>query len=76
MSNSDALIVPRVDSMATNAFAKLNVLFERVSAVAISLLEALQHDWATKRFERFSDYRLQDVGFQREWDGPIQPLNR
>lgn len=48
----------------------------RLAAAANDLFVQLQHRQAMRRFERFSGHRLQDVGFQREWDGSIQPLNR
>ncbi|MCG7504772.1 hypothetical protein [Mesorhizobium retamae] len=48
----------------------------RLVAAANDLFVKLHDRQAMKRLERFSGHRLQDVGFQREWDGSIQPLNR
>ncbi|MBR2686229.1 MAG: DUF1127 domain-containing protein [Aquamicrobium sp.] len=47
-----------------------------MAGAAHDLLVKLQHRRATKRFERFSTHRLQDLGFERDWDGSIQPFNR
>lgn len=48
----------------------------RLAAAANDLLGKLQHHQTMKRFEHFSDHRLQDVGFERDWDNSIQPRNR
>ena len=40
---------------------------------ATRLLAGLQRRWNMRRIERFSDHRLQDVGFERDWDGSIRP---
>lgn len=48
----------------------------RIAAAAKDLSVKLQHRQTMKRFERFSDHSLQDVGFERDWDGSIQPHNR
>lgn len=51
-------------------------LRKRIAGAAHDLLVKLQHRRATKRLERFSAHRLQDLGFERDWDGSIQPFNR
>jgi hypothetical protein len=51
-------------------------LRKRIAGAAHDLLVKLQHRRATKRFERFSAHRLQDLGFEQDWDGSIQPFNR
>ncbi|WP_283193634.1 hypothetical protein [Rhizobium sp. AN80A] len=35
------------------------------------LLFALLHRVAMRRIERFSDRRLNDIGFERDWDSPV-----
>lgn len=45
----------------------------RIAAAANDLLVKLHHRHTMKRFARFSNHNLQDVGFEREWDGSIRP---
>lgn len=54
-----------------------------VDHLAMPLAKAIQTvrtHIANKRtnrlFEQFSDYRLDDIGFERDWDGAIQPKVR
>ena len=49
-------------------------MHKRVAAALNDMFGKLQYRQAMKRFARFSDHGLQDVGFEREWDGSIQPL--
>ncbi len=51
-------------------------LRKRIAGAAHDPLVKLQHRQATKRLERFSAHRLQDLGFERDWDGSIRPFNR
>ncbi|WP_292449959.1 hypothetical protein [Mesorhizobium sp.] len=39
--------------------------------LATRLFAGLQHRWTMQRIARFSDRRLQDMGFERDWDGSI-----
>jgi hypothetical protein len=39
--------------------------------LATRLFAGLQHRWTMQRIVRFSDHRLQDMGFERDWDGSI-----
>lgn len=50
----------------------------RVSAadLAARLFAGLQHRRTMHRIARFSDHRLQDIGFERDWDGSILPRQR
>ena len=41
---------------------------------AASLVAAFRHRLAMGRIARFSDQRLKDVGFERDWDGSINPV--
>lgn len=75
MINICALIIPQSPVLAERADA-IAALRNRIADAANDLFVKLQHRQTMKRFERFSGHGLQDVGFQREWDGSIQPLNR
>lgn len=35
------------------------------------LIAAIGHRWEMRRLERFSDHALQDIGFERDWDGTV-----
>lgn len=50
----------------------------RVAAteLAAHLFAGFQHRRAMHRIERFSDHRLRDIGFERDWDGSILPRQR
>ncbi|MBY5903831.1 DUF1127 domain-containing protein [Rhizobium leguminosarum] len=41
------------------------------SGAAKSLLLAFRYRLATRRIQRFSDHRLHDIGFERDWDGSV-----
>jgi hypothetical protein len=56
--------------------ADITKLRSKVSNLAQSLFAKIQHRQMLRRFERFSDYDLQDVGFERDWDGSILPIER
>jgi hypothetical protein len=49
-------------------------LRSQATIFASRLFANFQHRRMMKRFERFSDYDLQDVGFERDWDGSIRPI--
>ena len=44
------------------------------SAGVTGLIAAFQHRLVMGCFARFSDHRLKDVGFERDWDGSIIPV--
>ncbi|HEV2503707.1 MAG TPA: hypothetical protein VGV39_11565 [Mesorhizobium sp.] len=75
MRNISALTNPQPTVSADLADA-IAALRNRLSAAANDLAVKLQHRRTMKRFERFSGHGLQDVGFERDWDGSIQPFNR
>lgn len=75
MTNIYALTVSQSPALADLA-ETIAAARNRIADAANDLLAKLQHRQAMKRFARFSGYRLQDVGFEREWDGSIQPHNR
>lgn len=75
MSNIYALTKPQ-SSVSVDLADVIAGLRKRIAAAAHDLFLKLQHRKAMKRFERFSGHGLQDVGFERDWDGSIQPFNR
>lgn len=42
--------------------------------LAARLLARFRHSWTTRGIARFSDRRLRDMGFERDWDGSIIPI--
>jgi hypothetical protein len=48
----------------------------KATSIASRLASGFHHRRMMKRFERFSDHDLQDVGFERDWDGSLLPINR
>ncbi|WP_258119062.1 hypothetical protein [Mesorhizobium onobrychidis] len=42
-----------------------------VTGQAARLFAGLQHRRTMQRIASFSDHRLQDMGFERDWDGSI-----
>ncbi len=75
MINISALKISQ-SSMSADLADTIAALRYRLAAAANDLLDKLQHRQTMKRFERFSDHSLQDVGFERDWDNSIQPRNR
>ena len=75
MRNICALIFSQSLVLADLADA-IAALRNRTAATARDLFVKLQHRQTMKRFEHFSGHGFQDVGFEREWNGSIQPLNR
>jgi hypothetical protein len=51
-------------------------LRSKATSIASRLAAGFHHRRMMKRFERFSDHDLQDVGFERDWDGSLLPINR
>jgi hypothetical protein len=47
-----------------------------VSGRAARLLAGFRHRWTMQRITRFSDHRLQDMGFERDRDGSLVPTRR
>ncbi|MFA1621339.1 hypothetical protein ACDY96_00565 [Rhizobium mongolense] len=41
------------------------------NGLATRLFSGFQHRWTMQRIARFSDHRLKDMGFERDWDGSI-----
>jgi hypothetical protein len=48
----------------------------KATEIAQILIARIQHRQMPQRFGRYSDYSLQDVGFERDWDGSILPIIR
>ncbi|TIN28612.1 MAG: DUF1127 domain-containing protein [Mesorhizobium sp.] len=53
----------------------MNPTFESISAamsgLALRTSAAFERRRTLRRVARFSDHRLHDVGFERDWDGSI-----
>lgn len=50
-------------------------LLRRVApAFAARLGNSLRHRWTMRRLDHFSDRRLHDLGFERDWDGTVIPI--
>lgn len=47
-----------------------------VTETAARLFAGFQHRRTMQRIARFSDHRLQDMGFERDWDGAVIPRQR
>jgi len=45
-----------------------------VTAFATRLGTGIQHRWTMRTLDRFSDRRLHDLGFERDWDGTVIPI--
>jgi hypothetical protein len=56
--------------------AAIAALWIVVSGRAARLLAGFRHRWTMQRITRFSDHRLQDMGFERDRDGSLVPTRR
>jgi hypothetical protein len=54
-------------------FDAIEPLRVAMAGCAARLFAGFQHRWTMQRIARFSDHRLQDMGFERDWDGSINP---
>lgn len=45
-----------------------------LSGLVARLTAAFAHRPGREHFARFSDYRLHDIGYERDWDGSIIPV--
>lgn len=51
-----------------------NTLRNAATASASRLSAGVQHRWTMCTLDRFSDHRLHDLGFERDWDGTVIPI--
>jgi uncharacterized protein YjiS (DUF1127 family) len=58
--------------LPTRAFETLRMA---IIEPAARLFARIQYRWTMRRFARFSTHRLQDIGFERDWDGSIIDSN-
>jgi uncharacterized protein YjiS (DUF1127 family) len=63
-------------SLAGRLPAAIESLRAAVIGSAMRLFATFQYRRTVNRFARFSDHRLHDIGFERDWDGSILPVNR
>jgi hypothetical protein len=58
---------------APDARKALTSLFAFVARLAARPRDAVRLHLAMRRIARFSVHRLDDIGFERDWDGTIRP---
>lgn len=51
-----------------------NALLNTATHVAARVGADIQHRWTMRTLDRFSDLRLRDLGFERDWDGRVIPI--
>ncbi|GLS35705.1 hypothetical protein GCM10010869_12940 [Mesorhizobium tianshanense] len=51
-----------------------NALRNVATAFAARLTAGIQHRSTMRTLDRFSDRRLRDLGFERDWDGTVIPI--
>jgi hypothetical protein len=56
---------------AGSSTAAIASLLTAVAGRATCLIVNIQHLWTMQRIARFSTHRLQDIGFERDWDGSL-----
>jgi hypothetical protein len=52
----------------------IGFLRDAATDLAARLFARFRHRWMMHTFARFSDRRLCDMGFERDWDGSIIPI--
>jgi hypothetical protein len=52
----------------------LNALRTAATTFAARLGAGIRHRWTMRTLDRFSDRRLRDLGFERDWDGTVIPI--
>lgn len=68
--------IPLFCKRASTPDAQIENRIRLVGHQAVALVAAIQERWRMRHFERFSSDRLQDIGFERDWDGSIIRLDR
>lgn len=63
----------RMEVASASAAAAMEFLRKALVESVIDLKTGIQHRRTMARFAHFSDHRLQDLGFERDWDGSIIP---
>lgn len=51
-----------------------SALRNAATALTAGLTAGIQHRWTMRTLDRFSDRRLRDLGFERDWDGTVIPI--
>jgi hypothetical protein len=51
-----------------------NTLRDAATELVVRLFATLRHRWTMRTIGRFSDRRLRDMGFERDWDGTVVPI--
>ena len=78
MSTIDATFYTceRAEAPARFSLADFEALRGAMAGFATRLVAQFQHRRTIQRIARFSDNRLLDLGFERDWDGSIIPARR
>jgi hypothetical protein len=50
---------------------QLSALLSTATGISRRLQLMLRQHMTMRRIERFSDHRLHDIGFERDWDGSL-----
>jgi uncharacterized protein YjiS (DUF1127 family) len=66
---TDALTFEHVCAPAKPIFPASGIA--SLGALVMRPVTRLRDRLATRRFERFSNHLLRDIGFERDWDGSI-----
>lgn len=78
MSTIDATFYTceRAEPSARLPLADCEALRGAMAGFATRLVAQFQHRRTIQRIARFSDNRLRDIGFERDWDGSVIPAGR
>lgn len=78
MSTIDATFdtCERGEPSARLPLADFEPLRGMLAGFATRLVARFQHRRTIRRIARFSDSRLRDIGFERDWDGSVIPARR
>jgi hypothetical protein len=60
-----------VSVSARSSLAAIRSALTVIAERAACLFANIQHVWTMQRIARFSTHRLQDIGFERDWDGSL-----
>ena len=67
----------RINPVSALSIGRVAKAIRGLAGSAVALLAAnVQRRMATPDFDHFSDRRLHDIGFERDWDGSIIPTVR
>ncbi|WP_223216469.1 hypothetical protein [Rhizobium mesosinicum] len=53
----------------------IDLLCAMVTGQAARLFAGIRRRWTMRHIARFSTHRLQDIGFERDWDGSLMQIS-